>query len=117
LSGTVRRVHRLAAAEPARGERARARARGPRSGRAGRADLLQRQRAAARRRALLPALRGVAAAALPRAAAPGARRRLRRLRGRVEVEVRDLVDVRLALRDQRRDAAAGLLTAVRSPAR
>ena len=34
-----------------------------------------------------------------------------------KVEVRDLVDLRLALRDERRDAAAGLLRSLRPPAR
>ena len=53
---------------------------------------------------------------LPDPAAPGARRRVRRLSRRSEVEVRDLVDLRLALRDERGDAAAGVLAAVRSPA-
>ena len=53
---------------------------------------------------------------VPDSAAPGARRRVRRLSRRSEVEVRDLVDLRLALRDERGDAAAGVLAAVRSPA-
>ena len=37
--------------------------------------------------------------------------------GESEVQVRDLVDLRLAVRDQRGDAAAGVLAAVRSAAR
>ena len=54
--------------------------------------------------------------ALPDPAASGARRGVCGLSRRGEVEVRDLVDVRMALRDERGDAAAGLLAAVRSAA-
>ena len=53
---------------------------------------------------------------VPRTAAPGARRWFCRLPGRAEVEIRDLVDLRLAVRNQCRDAAPGVFAAVRSAA-
>ena len=48
-------------------------------------------------------------------AAPDPRRRISRLPDRGQVAVRDLVDVRLAVRDERRHGAPGVLGPVRSP--
>ena len=84
--------------------------------RARRAGVLERQRSAARRRTVFPALRNRGPPAMPDLSASRPRRQVRRLPRRREVQIRDLVDVRLAVRDQRGHAAAGLFAAVRSPA-
>ena len=94
-----------------------ARTRRERSRRARRAGVLERQRPAARRRTLLPAVRNGGPAALSDLPASGARRHVCRLRQRDKIEVRDLVDVRLAVRDERRHAAARVLASLRSTAR
>ena len=115
-SGSVSGVHRLAPAQPSRRERRGARARRDRARGARRAGVFERQRPSARRRAVLRAVRDGRPSGLPDLAASGARRGVRGLSRRREVEIRDLVDVRMAVRDERGDAAAGVLAPVRSAA-
>src|SRR5262249_28549792 len=104
----------LAAEQPGRrGGRARAgdrRARGD-----GGADLHERQRRGARPARVPADLRRHGRARPADLDAPGAAGGLRRLRGGAAVEVRPLVGVRLAVRDERRHGAAGLLRTLRSP--
>ena len=74
--------------------------------RARRADLHQRRRQAARPAAIPAVLEEDERARQADLAASGARRRDAGLHRREEVALRDLVDVRLVLRDRRRDGAA-----------
>ena len=93
-------------------------ARAMKNGRARRADLHQRRRQAARQSGVRAVLEGDEQDRHADLAASLAQRELLRLSDREEVEVRDLVDVRLVLRDRRRDVAAGVLarswTSIRS---
>ena len=68
-----------------------------------RADLQPRQQPAARRARVLPAVREDGGARSADLAASGARRQPSGLPDRGQVEIRDLVDLRLALRDLGRD--------------
>ena len=77
--------------------------------RARRADLHQRRRPAARRAGVRAVLRGDEKERQADLAASGARRELSRLPDREEIEIRNLVDARLVLRDRRGDGAAGVL--------
>ena len=83
----------------------------------GHPDLHQRQRAAARRARVLPDLRAhgeeIRPAGLGASLAHG---EVRRLPHRAEVEIRDLLAVRLALRDERVHGAHGVLADVREAA-
>ena len=92
----------------ARRRRPRGRARHE-DGRARRADLHQRRRQAARQSGVRAVLEGDEQDQDADLAASVAHRELLRLPERDEIEVRNLVDARLVLRDRRRDVAAGVL--------
>src|SRR5690606_1054539 len=102
----VRRVHRDERhGRRPRGNRARAR----HARRGGGADLHERERPAARRARVPSVLRAHARARQADLGASRARREDGRLPDRGRLEVRDLVDVRLAVRDERVPRAHGVL--------
>ena len=79
--------------------------------RARRADPHQHRRTAARRSGVRAVLRGHEQARQADLAASGARRQFSGLSQREEIEIRNLVDPRLVLRDHGGDGAAGVLAA------
>ena len=104
--GVARRCRRGAEGDRARDHDAR-RARHP--------DLHQHRGPSARRGALPPGVRRDGGARPADLAASGAHRRDAGLCGGGEIALRDVVVLRLALRDERRDGAARLLRCVRPP--
>ena len=83
------------------------------SGRRRHADLHQHRRQPGRPAGIRAVLRIYGEGRQAGLAAPGARREFRRLQEREPVRIRDLVDLRLALRDLGRDGAHGLLALLR----
>ena len=117
LPGSLRGVRRLAAVQRSRRGGARSAARGGRSRRARHPDLLQRAGQADFRAGVSADLRDDGRLRSADLAAPVPRSGLERLSNRGRVGVRNLVDVRLAVRHQRRDGAARLRRSVRSLSR
>ena len=111
-------LHRVAAAEPSRRKRRRARAR-----RSSRSDAIGVQVFSNVNGIplddprFLPLFDAADRLQCPIFLHPARGADVRRLRVGEQVEIRDLVDLRLALRDERGDAAARVLPPVRSPAR